>query len=292
MRGAVAMALLMLAGCSSQRAAEAPRQGALPWPYRMRGLVVVLDGQRVFARGEGAPTSAEVGPLSLPPGEHTVQAQAQVSYPGSALGENCQVRFRAARTFEVTRSISTFRVTVHEVEGKWLADFPERLGVQVGIEQDGPPAQPLPPPPPIDEVCAGQTGGAEILCRTEARLGAAQRARDVVLLNCYHDRLTRLRVLTRLADEARQRVVAAGRDEALRDQATMQLRVADEKIAAVGREVELCQGHEFSSLPLDRGLDLLPASYCSGHAPADPDDRAWSVEQNLLPPPVPWHGSR
>jgi hypothetical protein len=65
-------------------------------------------------------------------------------------------------------------VAVSEVESKWLADFPGCLDVWVDFEQNGPPAQPL---PPLDKVYAEQTGGAKILCKTEARLDAAHSQR-------------------------------------------------------------------------------------------------------------------
>lgn len=115
--------------------------------------------------------------------------------------------------------------------------------------------------------CSSLSHIERLLCRTEIRIERARQERDVIELNCLHDKLLRLRTIDRLVASIRSET----RDDPAEErQARLSLGVAHEHADRVWRELEQC----VSSYPLYVDSGWPDVELCTGTDPL-PNESGW-----------------
>lgn len=111
----------------------------LGFPYRLQALMVVLDGERLFAQRfdpERSDRPLELVDLSgIAEGEHTLQLRAVASYAATRIDadEGCDVDLRVARTFHVTQRPAEVHMNLY-AKGNVTIPFAQRVKARVAVQ--------------------------------------------------------------------------------------------------------------------------------------------------------------
>lgn len=200
-------------------------------PFRLERVVLDVDGQRmplsaVPPAGAGEATLARV---RLPPGQHTLQVLASAAGPGGGDGATVAT-LRTAQAFHVGDAPA--RVSVHlstrDEGGSRQLDAAFRM---LGGELAAPLGQ-LAPSAPGDDRCKTLPPPRRAVCRAETLVGRARERKDLAVIGCALEPLADMRSLNAALDDAR-RTGHTGEDAEV-------IRTGEERLVALGREVERC----------------------------------------------------
>jgi hypothetical protein len=276
----LALALVALAcaiGCSRAPEPKLPEPGTtaiyvtshIDSPCELARIALAVDGQLQYkaippdtpAAG-GAPKL--VAKLRLSPGSHVLTMHATARCKGADSGEEPGVAaLRDARSFLVGAPAAAVIIDLNTSE-------PDAKGgprLDAGFRINGGELAPAIGPAGTiyaggsvdaagvdDRMCTGLTAPHRAICRAEAVLTRARERKDIVSVNCIHDKITQMRSYATIIDRARERLggqkieAAAPQPDAVQAHDEQIIVIAEERIKVLAGEVDYCSGHEASDV--------------------------------------------
>ena len=250
----------------------------LSWPYELSEITVFLDGELQYRRRDGPVNDpllvdypmTDVSPVG---DEHTLQVRYAARYQSGTIGSSCEAGVAQAWSFRRTRPAA--QMTLRLLAPGPTESF-DALGLALSLR--GATGLPLRLPSEVrrhrevraelSKGCARYSEPGQAVCRTQARLEVARADRDIILVNALNDRITRMKALRRIADQAEERANAATDPDIKLHQSQVQ-QVALSKITAEFETVKnglVCEYPAF----VDGPEHWVSGSSCAGLAEIDP----------------------
>jgi hypothetical protein len=267
------------AGCASSPEPKLPEPGTtaiyvtshIDSPCELARIALAVDGQIQYkaippdtpALG-GAPKL--VAKLRLSPGSHvlTMHATARCKDVNSGGAQEPGVAtLRDARSFVVGAPAAAVIIDLNASELDAKEGEGPRLDASFRIN-GGELAPAIGPTGTIyagggvdaagidDRMCTGLTAPRRAICRAEAALTRARERKDIVSVNCIHDKIAQMRSYATIIDRARERLAgpkaeaAAPQPDAVQAHDEQIIGIAEERIKVLSGEVDYCSGHEAS----------------------------------------------
>ncbi|APR80596.1 Hypothetical protein A7982_05943 [Minicystis rosea] len=285
----------------------------LGWPFRLARVQMVADGTEIrhaVAADRELPATIAAS-VTVAPGPHVFHLVASARVKLTAIGPACTVTLRSAIPF-VAEATKPADITADLYLRDATRRFEERLDLRTRLSGVGSDTGSSARLPAADEARCGSLRAPErVMCRVEAMVAEAVRARDVVKVLCYRDKLDPMRVIARMRDEAWAQAealrasdgerhaprrsptfiwneVPAAPTEARLDEAEYRDRVLvlDRQIEILGREADQCIGEDLGD-PIGPRV-TVDDCFATGAPEIDPELLGPRMPGNALPAPAPW----
>ena len=202
--------------------------------------------------------------IDLPDGTYVIAVRAVASIPSGSVDERCTFEARAIGALHMTSGPAVVTIAVRE--GSLTESFDERLKLTLEakgavIDTDLPRSALRMP----TGRCATLPALEAAICDAEERVAEARAQRDIVKTSCEDDKLTKLRALERVEDEARS-AGNAGATPDPGDSASPTLGTTDARLLKLRMELDECVGEEQWVMGGPSGHTIEQDHRCAGNA--------------------------